>query len=55
MIKTICYGHEDVWGTREEAIKHFIVCAQASEGSERERYTNILLSLLDGQDVCADS
>ena len=54
MVKTICYGHEDVWEDRELAVKQFMEWACGSEGSERERYTNVLLKLMDGQEVCSD-
>lgn len=54
MIKTICYGKEEEWATREEAIKFYIECADASDGAERERYTTILLGLLNGEDIVSD-
>ena len=41
-----CYGEEEVYNNRDEAIKHFQECQRNSEGSERERYTNILCGLM---------
>ena len=38
----------------EEIVKQFMEWACGSEGSERERYTNVLLKLMDGQEVCSD-
>ena len=51
---TICYGHKDEWESKDEAIKYYMECANASEGSERERYMTIILQLLDGQKVATD-
>lgn len=53
-IKTVCYNVEREWASREEAIEFFkegIIC---SEGSERDRYLNVLMNLLDGKDVATD-
>ena len=54
MVTTICYGKEDKWETREEAMKYFTECACWSEGSEKERYMNIILDLLNGETVATD-
>lgn len=54
MIKTKCYGHIDEWEDRELAIKQFSEWACGSEGSERERYTTILLQLLNGATYATD-
>ena len=54
MITTICYGHEDKWESRDKAINYFVECSNASEGAERERYTNIILQLLNGATICSD-
>ncbi len=53
-VKTICYGKEKVWNTREEAEEHFLSAMAGSEGSESERYAKILMELLNGKDVCSD-
>ena len=53
-IRTKCYGHEDEWDTRAKAIDYFRECAMCSEGAERERYTNIILQLLDGANYATD-
>ena len=44
---TGCYGRMDIWNSKEEAIKFYRDCAYMSEGSEHERYSNIILDLLD--------
>jgi len=54
VITTICYGHKDEWESREKAIRYFVECSCSSEGAERERYTTILLQLLNGQETCSD-
>lgn len=53
-ITTICYGHYDKWDSRAEAVKYFYECANASEGSERERYVNIMMKLMSGASIASD-
>lgn len=48
-----CYGQEKEY-KRKDAIKEFKICALMSEGSEKERYCNILIQLLDGETYCTD-
>jgi hypothetical protein len=54
VVKTICYGKEQIWDKKEDAIEFFVDCMLNSEGSERERYCNILSSLKDNLKVCKD-
>lgn len=54
VVKTICYGKERIWDKKEEAIEFFIDCMLNSEGSEKERYCNILSSLEANLKVCKD-
>lgn len=53
-VKTICYGKEQMWDKKEDAIAFFIECLLNSEGSERDRYCNILSALKAGLSVCKD-
>ena len=53
-VKTICYGKEDVWDSRKEAIDFFLSAIAGSEGSENTRYTKIYTELLMGKEVCSD-
>lgn len=53
-VKTICYGKEQTWDKKEDAIEFFIDCMLNSEGSERDRYCNILSALKAGLKVCKD-
>ena len=53
-IITICYGTKQEWTSRNEAIRFFMEGIAATEGSEQERYTNILLQLLEGKTICKD-
>lgn len=53
-VKTICYGREVIWNSREKAIMFFLECMASSEGAERERYLNILVKLKSGEKVCVD-
>lgn len=54
MITTICYGQVDTWAKKEDAIKYFMEAADCSEGAERDRYMNIILDLLYGEEVATD-
>lgn len=54
VVKTICYGKERLWDKKEEAIEFFVDCMLNSEGSEKERYCNILSSLKANSKVCKD-
>lgn len=51
---TVCYNRLSIFPTRKSAIDFYKECMYGSEGSERERYTNIYLDLLDGSDVGLD-
>lgn len=53
-ITTICYGHIDKWEDRVKAVKHFYECALCSEGSEKERYVNIMMDLMAGANLATD-
>ena len=53
-VKTICYGREVIWDSREKAIMFFLECMASFEGAERERYLNILVKLKSGEKVCVD-
>lgn len=54
VVKTICYGKEQIWDKKEDAIEFFVDCMLNSDGSERERYCNILSSLKGNLKVCKD-
>ena len=53
-VKTICYGQTREWNDSEAAMKFFLDCFMNSEGSERERYYNILVKLRSGLNICTD-
>lgn len=53
-ITTICYGKVDTWTSREEAKAFFLQAMAGSDGSERERYTNIYIQLCMGMTECSD-
>lgn len=53
-VKTICYGKEDVWNSREEAMQFFLKAMASSEGSEQNRYGSIVAKLQMGLDICSD-
>ena len=53
-LTTICYGQKKEWKDRWEAIDFFSEGAAACDGSEKERYTTILLKLLSGETECSD-
>lgn len=54
VVKTVCYGNEDVWDSRKEAADFFLKAIAGSEGSECERYTKIYAELILGKEVCTD-
>ena len=54
MVRVICYGKEDIWKNREDAIRFYREGVACCDGSERERYVNVLMDLLDGKAVCTD-
>lgn len=53
-VKVICYGKETTYDDRQEAVDFYEDCLQNSEGSERERYLEILLDLRSGKAICSD-
>ena len=53
-VKTICYNKEQVWDSREEAMKFFLDAMMGSDGRERERYAIIFAKLKLGMEVCDD-
>ena len=53
-VKTICYGKEREWDSREEAMNFFLEGMCSSEGSEFERYAKIYTELTLGLEVCSD-
>ena len=54
-VTTICYGERREWPDRWTAVDFFMEGAEACDGSERDRYTTILLKLLAGETECSDS
>lgn len=54
VVKTICYGKEDIWDSRKTAADFFLRAIAGSEGSECERYTKIYTELILGKEVCTD-
>ena len=53
-VKTICYGEEQIWDSRKAAMDYFFNAMMGSDGSEKERYTNVYTKLLMGREVCSD-
>lgn len=53
MVTIKCYGKEEQM-EREEAKAFYLEGMMCCDGSERDRYTNIYLQLLDGNDYCSD-
>lgn len=53
-VKTVCYGREDTFDSRDEAVAFYMKAVAGSEGSEQERYQHILLDLAEGKDICTD-
>lgn len=53
-ITTVCYGKEETWKTKEAAEQFFLQTMMGSDGSERDRYTNIYIKLQTGMTYCTD-
>lgn len=53
-IVTVCYGKEESWESKETAEQFFLRAMMESDGSERERYTNIYIKLQMGMTFCTD-
>ena len=50
----VCYNQAEVWRSRLEASAFYLEAMCACEGAERDRYTEVLLDLMAGKDVCHD-
>ena len=55
MVTTICYGIEDNWDTRQEALDYFEAGIVCTEGSERDRYVKVWSELMDGSNLATDT
>ena len=53
IVKITCYGQTET-RTRKDALKFYREAMRACEGSERDRYTNIVMQLEDGATECSD-
>ena len=53
-IVTVCYGQEEKWEKREDALAFYLECMAGSEGSEQSRYTHIYMQLMMGSNYCTD-
>lgn len=53
-IKVICYNGVEKWNNRSNADNFYWDCVVHSEGSERDRYINILNELRSYKTVCED-
>ena len=53
LITVRCYYKEEKI-TRADAIKKYREGYECSDGSEKERYMEVLIDLLDGKDYCDD-
>ena len=53
-IQIICYNQIEYWNKRENALWFYKDAERCCEGSERERYMNIVDDLEDGKALCED-
>jgi hypothetical protein len=53
-VTVICYGKKRYFHNREAAENEYLEAMAMSEGSERNRYTEIYLQLKEGLDLCTD-
>lgn len=53
-IKIVCYNQVEFWSSRKKALEFYRKACRACEGSERDRYLNIVWDLEDNKDTCHD-
>lgn len=53
MVTISCYGKLEQL-EREDAIAKYTEAVAATEGSERDRYMDILMDIYEGKDFCSD-
>ena len=53
-VTVVCYGKARYFITREAAENEYLKAMAMSEGSERNRYTEIYLQLKEGLSLCTD-
>lgn len=53
-VTVFCYGKEETFDNAAQALKKYMEGVACCEGSERERYMNIVTDLYDGQNLCID-
>ena len=53
IVTITCYGKKET-RTRSDALAFYKDCMRACEGSERDRYCNIVMDLEDGKTECSD-
>lgn len=49
------YGESKLWESRKDAVAFFLEGMNASDGSEKQRYSNVYLKLIMGSKTCDDS
>lgn len=54
-VTTVCYENVQEWDSRSEAKRYFLDAMLNSDGSERERYSNVYLKIMLGYSYCTDS
>jgi len=53
-VTVVCYGKTTYFITREAAENEYLEAMAMSEGSERNRYTEVYLQLKEGLPLCTD-
>lgn len=53
-VVVVCYNQADLWATRKAALSFYTEGMYSCEGSERDRYTNVVLNLNNGWNVALD-
>ena len=52
-VNIICYNQQETM-TRKEGIEKYLEGVRCCEGSERDRYLNIYLDLIEGKMIASD-
>jgi len=53
-ITIVCYNQIEYWGSKKNALTFYRNATRACEGSERDRYLNIVWDLEDNKPICHD-
>lgn len=54
MITVVCYNSVEYWKSKKRALAFYLQGMRCCEGCEKNRYSNIVLDIQDGCNICCD-